>query len=61
MSGKQYKTVGEDLWKNRTEKVVSIDILTSMIVLSELTFKFQECGAIYLDVWSLGGTAYKRL
>lgn len=23
MSGKQYKAVGEDSWKNRTEKVVS--------------------------------------
>lgn len=30
MSTKQYKQAGEDVWKNRTEKIVSLDRPTTM-------------------------------
>lgn len=60
MSGKQYKTVGEDAWKNRTEKVVSSSNQLHRSIKCSPRMP-SECRAVHLDIWSASGTVDQRL
>jgi UTP:GlnB (protein PII) uridylyltransferase len=47
-SSKQYKAIGEDLWKGRTEKIVRCLFSSAVLILTRRTLK--ERGAVRDDV-----------
>ena len=56
-TSKQYKTIGEDLWKSRQEKIVGLSLF--YIKWQELIFA--ECRTLRSHLWRACCAAYSRL
>lgn len=55
---KQHKAIGEDLWKGRTDKIVSFILLEGRLL---IPCHFSERRALRPDIWRARRTAHPGL
>lgn len=59
-SAKQFKALGDDVWKNKVEKIASIKKQYQSRSLSNMT-RFTECRTLYVNVWITCGATCQGL
>lgn len=58
-SAKQFKALGDDVWKNKVEKIASIK--KQYLSTNKSNIGRVECRALYVDLWIPGGATCQRL
>jgi len=58
-TSKQYKAIGEDLWKGRTEKIASPSLTSFYLYLLTVPDDRIECRTVCLDIRCPGRAAHQ--